>query len=335
MLSLLTKITQNSSKTRQSRAFSIETMEQRELFAADVIGAAGVEPASQAISTAATVEVSRLDASDSVLSWDPTCDYSISDDKVVTIQGGMSGDHVTVSDNYSTGMVTIDIQCGSGQHVPWIFPQGEVQEIIFHGGSGNDVFLNHSLIPSVAYGDLGNDKLVGGGAGDELHGGHGADHLEGNGMGWGMLRGDELYGDQGDDKLIGGGWNDLLVGGSGHDQLFGGGGNDLLHGGTGNDQLWGGAANDQLFGGSGWDQLFGEAGDDYLQGGNDGVADQMTGGLGNDTFVNEWRQKTQNSWVPVEFEQITDLESGDSVEWKQTPVRMWIPLSLPPTFLRG
>ena len=272
-----------------------------------------------------------FDAAEYTFSWDPTCDFSIDAENVVTIEGGMSGDHVTVTDDYATGLVTIDIQCGNGQHVPWLFAHGEVQKIVFRGGWGNDSFENLSAIPSEAYGDGGNDTLIGGTASDELHGGIGDDHLEANGhfeakTRWGIRMGDKLYGDQGDDMLIGGGGNDLLSGGSGHDQLFGNAGNDVLLGGSGNDILWGGSGNDQMFGGSGWDQLLGEAGDDYLQGGNDNLADQLTGGSGNDTFVNEWREKTRNgSWVLKELEDITDFALGDTLEWKQSPSRVLIP----------
>ena len=315
-------------RSNQKR-LTLEVMEKRELFAGDLIRSALAGSVIQAVEHSKTSAISQLEVEDADLSWDASCEYSVSNDGVVSIQGGMSSDQVTITDNAVTGTTLIDIQCGSGEHIPWMFPSGEVQEIIFHGGWGHDSFTNLSLIPSVAYGDGGNDKLVGGGSRDELHGGIGNDDLQGNGMSWGMLVGDKLYGDQGDDKLKGGGWNDLLSGGSGHDEIFGNGGSDLLIGGFGNDVLRGGSGNDQLNGGAGWDQLFGDQGDDILEGGNDGIADELTGGAGNDTFVNEWRKKTSRGWIPVEFESINDFQSGDSLEWKQTPSRLRLAWTVP------
>ena len=269
------------------------------------------------------VDYQLVSSANTTIKYDPNCEYSIDADNVVTVKGGMSSDNVSVIDDYTTGLVTIDIQCGNGQHIPWMFPQGVVQKIIFHGGASNDGFVNHSAIPSEAYGDTGHDTLIGGSAADELHGGIGNDHLEGNGTWLGLLIGDELYGGEGDDTLIGGGWNDLLSGGSGHDELNGGGGSDVLLGGSGNDVLSGGGGNDQLFGGSGWDQLSGEGGSDYLHGGYDGLADELTGGSGNDTFVNEWREKTsRGTWTVKELEEVTDFALGDTLQWKQTNTRV-------------
>jgi serralysin len=56
---------------------------------------------------------------------------------------------------------------------------------------------------------------------------------------------------------------------------------------TGNDAdnvILAGAGNDQLFGGLGHDVLAGGAGDDLLSGG-DGAANEMAGGLGDDTYI--------------------------------------------------
>jgi Ca2+-binding RTX toxin-like protein len=79
----------------------------------------------------------------------------------------------------------------------------------------------------------------------------------------------------------------VAYGGAGADALYGGAGADVLYGEDGNDELNGGAGNDSLFGGAGLDFLDGADGNDYLNGGNDGIADQMTGGAGADTFEAE------------------------------------------------
>ena len=240
---------------------------------------------------------------------------------------------MTVIDDITTGLVTINVECGSGQHTEWLFEQGEVQKIIFYGGWGNDSFVNLSTIPSEAHGDGGHDTLTGGAAGDEIHGGSGNDQITANGMAWGLLMGDTLYGDEGNDTLVGGVWNDYLSGGSGNDELSGGGGNDVLLGGHGNDTLMGGSGNDQIFGGHGLDQLFGDAGNDYLEGGSDYYADQLTGGSGNDTFVNEWRVKNQNgTWSVKELENVTDFALGDTLEWKQANSRVLLPTGPLPSF---
>jgi Ca2+-binding RTX toxin-like protein len=79
----------------------------------------------------------------------------------------------------------------------------------------------------------------------------------------------------------------VAYGGAGDDALYGGSNIDLLYGEDGKDELDGGGGNDQLFGGAGLDFLYGAAGNDYLNGGNDGIVDQLDGGLGADTFEAE------------------------------------------------
>jgi hypothetical protein len=78
-----------------------------------------------------------------------------------------------------------------------------------------------------------------------------------------------------------------VYGGAGDDALYGGGNADILDGGDGKDVLHGGGGNDSLYGGNGLDFLDGAAGNDYLNGGKDGVADELIGGMGADTFEAE------------------------------------------------
>jgi Ca2+-binding RTX toxin-like protein len=85
-------------------------------------------------------------------------------------------------------------------------------------------------------------------------------------------------------------FGDNLVGTNDKDLLFGIGGNDLLLGLAGDDRLFGGSERDTLRGGAGEDELFGGSGNDILQGTNISVGitneiDELTGGLGADTFV--------------------------------------------------
>ncbi|MCU7937274.1 MAG: hypothetical protein KZQ99_20835 [Candidatus Thiodiazotropha sp. (ex Dulcina madagascariensis)] len=108
------------------------------------------------------------------------------------------------------------------------------------------------------------DLIYGGAGNDTLNGGDGDDYLEGN---------------AGIDKLDGGDGNDELRGGAGDD-----GGNDGgLFGGVGNDALYGEAGNDTLDGGAGRDLLVGGLGRDHLLG-DDGVADRLEGGNGDDLY---------------------------------------------------
>lgn len=87
-------------------------------------------------------------------------------------------------------------------------------------------------------GDIGHDRIKGGGGNDRLKG------LDGN---------DTLIGDAGDDILDGSGGHDRLVGSAGNDGLTGGAGNDVLRGGGGRDLLIGGGGRDLLSGGAGGD----------------------------------------------------------------------------------
>ncbi|EGF93277.1 hemolysin-type calcium-binding repeat 2 copies family protein [Asticcacaulis biprosthecium C19] len=143
-------------------------------------------------------------------------------------------------------------------------------------GSGNDTFVGGLSFDVVSLGD-GNDQA---------DGGDGADYLEGkNG-------------------------HDTLVGGADHDWLFGAEGNDVLNGGTGYDSLAGGAGDDLLVIDSQYDALteLADEGNDtvaawfsyqlttnfenlVLMGGNNlygagnGLANRLTGNLGNNTLA--------------------------------------------------
>jgi Ca2+-binding RTX toxin-like protein len=133
-----------------------------------------------------------------------------------------------------------------------------------HAGKGDDavrVDESFGLVPFslVAFGEQGNDTLVGGSANDELHGDQGSDVLYGNDGN------DTLEGDQGKDMLAGGFGDDALAGDNGCDTLYGETGADTLRGGNGKDLLDGGDDNDDLDGERG--------------------SDSLTGGLGADTFA--------------------------------------------------
>ncbi len=127
----------------------------------------------------------------------------------------------------------------------------------------------------------------------------------------------EMYGGDGNDKLNAGNGNDILVGGLGNDQLGGGAGRDLLIGGAGTDHLTGNADDDILIGSATihdsnfaalqaimkeWNRLDLAVGlrINHLKSGgglnglfllddaailNDGLADLLAGGSGNDLLI--------------------------------------------------
>lgn len=150
-----------------------------------------------------------------------------------------------------------------------------VTRITYRGQGGNDVFVNSTDLPVIAYGGDGDDQLVGGSAVDQLFGGDGNDSLFGN-------DGDDLlYGGNGDDFLDGGNGGDRIRGEDGADTIFGGAGDDpLLGGGAGNDVIRGGAGDDVIAGGLGDDDLKGELGSDSISG--DEGDDLLNGGEGDD-----------------------------------------------------
>lgn len=61
-----------------------------------------------------------------------------------------------------------------------VFDQA-VKQIVFRGGAGDDYFANHTEIACAAYGESGNDTLVGGSRSDFLDGGSGNDRAQGRG----------------------------------------------------------------------------------------------------------------------------------------------------------
>ncbi len=203
----------------------------------------------------------------------------------LVIQGGSAADTVAV--NLVSGKVKVTF---NGQQME--FAAASVKALEFHGGLGDDTFINNTSIAAEAHGESGMDKLIGGSGSDILRGGDGKDWIEGrDGI-------DTLYGAGGDDTLLGGAHNDVLFGGDGADHLEGNAGNDSLEGGAGNDGmyggdgrdflfgeegndwLYGGADNDVLYGNLGADMIYGDAGDDKLHGGLG--HDNLYGGIGND-----------------------------------------------------
>jgi Ca2+-binding RTX toxin-like protein len=141
---------------------------------------------------------------------------------------------------------------------------GRVDSDVLDGREGGAVvsYASRTAPVRVDLDDPGPDGEAG--EGDILRsvrgvtGGHGADHLVGDG-GPNWLTGgpgaDRLYGRGGDDYLDGGRGPDRLIAKDGDDILLGGSGRDVAQGGDGLDSLDGGAGRDRLRGGRGQDFL--------------------------------------------------------------------------------
>jgi len=172
------------------------------------------------------------------------------------------------------------------------FEAADVQSILFVGLRGDDYFENRTSIDSIAFGQVGNDTLIGGSGADRLFGNTQDDIIMGNGGDDFLVAGignDQVHGGDGNDRILGihdintlngDAGNDTIFGGLDDDTILGGAGDDTLVGNSGNDTIFGGIGNELIFGGRGNDEIAGDAGDDiiYAQGDND----QVHGGLGDD-----------------------------------------------------
>ncbi|WP_158266611.1 calcium-binding protein [Allosphingosinicella deserti] len=164
---------------------------------------------------------------------------------------------------------------------------GETGEDTLLGGAGHDILD----------GGEGNDLLIGNGGLDTLVGGSGDDRLYADHLALttsvALGIGDTLSGEDGDDFLVGAAGADRLQGGSGKDALYGALGGDNLHGGNEDDRLYGESGDDLLHGEQGDDLLVGGAGDDALWGEDLAIvpqpyspgADVLRGGAGDDMLI--------------------------------------------------
>ena len=166
------------------------------------------------------------------------------------------------------------------------FPTAEVKSVLFVGTEGNDRFENTTSIPSFAFGNEGNDILIGGSGEDHLGGGEGDDQLIGNESSDLLVAGignDRIDGNAGDDKAYGTEGENIINLGDGDDLVYGGIGPDTIDGGNGNDELYANGGDDIVSGGSGNDIVSGHNGDDLLVGGDGN--DKLYGGAGADEIV--------------------------------------------------
>lgn len=136
-----------------------------------------------------------------------------------------------------------------------------------------ETFLGDMIENDILVGTAGDDVMSGFGGDDRMSGGGGNDSMSGG---------------FGDDVLKGRSGNDVIYGNEGWDVIEAGGGDDFASGGEGNDIILGGAGNDTLSGADGDDFLDGGAGNDVIAGDlSDGKnrADVADGGTGRDTLT--------------------------------------------------
>lgn len=151
-------------------------------------------------------------------------------DGVVTIEGTPQDDHVVVRPG---GKDRVKVLFNDERHV---FDAGQVKQITFDGGDGDDTFKVLNIGGSVeakivAYGGAGDDVLGGGSRNDRILGGDGDDLLAG------YAGKDSLDGGDGNDTLLTGDGDDRAFGGIGDDQIVQGGGKDYLRPGAGDDEV--------------------------------------------------------------------------------------------------
>jgi hypothetical protein len=102
---------------------------------------------------------------------------------ILLLQGTPQADFVRVSVTNNLLLVT-----QAGISPLRVFNRANVSQILFFGGGGNDVFVNDSPVPSMAFGGPGNDLLVSLASQSQMVGGRGNDLIVG-GLGVQMLGG--------------------------------------------------------------------------------------------------------------------------------------------------
>jgi len=209
---------------------------------------------------------------------------------VIEIEGTNFDDVVQVQEQ-QFGQIQVTMTVNGAGQITKTFDPSQVNQIKFVGANGDDYFVNNTDISAIAYGQAGNDVLIGGSNKDFLFGGEDNDRL------YGRDGNDTVFGEAGNDVLYGGNGADTMNGGSDRDAMFGQDGNDIMKGGSGNDQMYGGYGNDDMFGEAGNDNLYGQAGND-----------DMWGGTGTDTFRGGSGYDRAHDWF---------FEYTDSVESKR------------------
>lgn len=223
-----------------------------------------------------------------------------------SIRGGIGNDTLVgdAGDDQVFGEAGLDFILGEDGND--VLDGGDSADTI-RGGAGQDTITGDDGDDALL-GDDGDDVIVAGPGNDSAQGGAGDDQV------WGDAGDDVLSGDDGNDTLVGGDGNDNLLGGNGNDLLFGNADNDQILGGFGDDSIYGGIGDDVLHGGNGipnvphsvrdqtlpddgadvilggdgFDLVDGGTGNNLLDAGDDGIAETVLAGHGNDIAFGHW-----------------------------------------------
>jgi hypothetical protein len=129
---------------------------------------------------------------------------------------------------------------------------------------------------------------------------------------------DTLNGNKKPNKFHGKGGNDLIHGKGSSDELHGDDNDDELHGGRGGDYIFGGRGVDLAYGGQGGD-WFSTDTETHKQLNPTAAADQLNGGLGDDTFVTvdddpdivNCGPGNDRAWIDEELDEAQTPPQGD------------------------
>jgi len=230
---------------------------------------------------------------------------------------GFDGDDVYVADNTSDVITEVD---GQGldtveSSVNWTLGANlENLTLTATAANGTGNALSNTMTGNASNNNFsaldGEDFVYGNGGADTIDGGNGNDLIYGDDTANTLNGADSLLGGAGDDTLYGGQGNDTINGGANNDVLDGGAGTDSLTGGTGDDIYYMDVAtdvvvenaaegNDTVIAGTAFNYTLtanfenltmlagGTAtgnGSDNIISANNGVANTLTGGNGNDTY---------------------------------------------------
>ncbi len=151
---------------------------------------------------------------------------------ILCVLGTDSPDQIRVSLNRAdSSKINVDIN-GSVQQ----FAKSQLRGVSIMALNGNDrLTIDDSkgavALPVEAFGNDGDDSLIGGGESDTLWGGRGRDLLMGG------AGNDDLHGGRGEDRIFGGVGDDTLKGGLANDIIDDSEGNNLSDGGTGTNNV--------------------------------------------------------------------------------------------------
>ncbi len=150
-------------------------------------------------------------------------DLVLGTDGVLNVTGTSADDSITVQ-QVGWGDIRVTIANGSTVIKQQGFSGELVKSLLIRGNAGNDTILNTTNVPSEMYGDDGNDYLRGGSANDRIFGGNGNDAVyggDGNDYLNGNAGSDSLYGGAGNDVVLGGDDTvvDYIWGGAGSDDF--------------------------------------------------------------------------------------------------------------------